>query len=328
MKALILAGGRGRRLGKLTESRPKPLVEIAGKPILEHIILNSSAAGVNEFLMSIGYRGERIQEYFGDGSRWGVSIDYIVQQGKGPESAIFDARKHFVQEGRRAKHGLDALSYLGNELLCLCGDSILLPWQLELLLRLHHHGLVCATFITEKGGQDNMRRVRVGGYAIFGSSSNIDDPLLTYNMIAQVYFLDRLHTLLEGQEDRSFSLAMDDVAKGALLCTADIGDFININRPEDIANAERSLNAAPVPNKYILHVLESCPNSSRGNAAYFERMHHVVSKEKKSILAPVEVPDVGCACHYTDCDWRMLCKVVAVEPFTEERARKLGVNHG
>ena len=64
MKAVILAGGFGTRLSEETTLRPKPMVEIGGKPILWHIMKIFGAAGVNEFIIALGYRGEIIKEYF------------------------------------------------------------------------------------------------------------------------------------------------------------------------------------------------------------------------------------------------------------------------
>jgi glucose-1-phosphate cytidylyltransferase len=64
VKAVILAGGRGSRLSEETALRPKPMVEIGGKPILWHIMKTYSAHGVNEFVICLGYRGYLIKEYF------------------------------------------------------------------------------------------------------------------------------------------------------------------------------------------------------------------------------------------------------------------------
>ena len=64
MKAVILAGGRGTRISEESESRPKPMIEIGGKPILWHIMKLYSAAGVNDFVICLGYKGYMIKEYF------------------------------------------------------------------------------------------------------------------------------------------------------------------------------------------------------------------------------------------------------------------------
>ncbi len=64
MKAVILAGGFGTRLSEETGVRPKPMVEIGGKPILWHIMNIYSAYGINEFIIAVGYKAEIIKEYF------------------------------------------------------------------------------------------------------------------------------------------------------------------------------------------------------------------------------------------------------------------------
>src|SRR5215471_16660887 len=64
MKAIILAGGLGSRLSEETVSRPKPMVEIGGKPILWHIMNIFSYHGIDEFIIALGYRGELVKEYF------------------------------------------------------------------------------------------------------------------------------------------------------------------------------------------------------------------------------------------------------------------------
>ena len=64
MKAVILAGGLGTRLSEETSVRPKPMVEVGGKPILWHIMKIYSAHGINEFVVCLGYKGYMIKEYF------------------------------------------------------------------------------------------------------------------------------------------------------------------------------------------------------------------------------------------------------------------------
>lgn len=77
---VIMAGGRGTRLGQHTENCPKPLLPIGGKPMLEHIIERAKIEGFNRFVLAIHYLGNMIEEYFGDGSRWQVQIDYLREE--------------------------------------------------------------------------------------------------------------------------------------------------------------------------------------------------------------------------------------------------------
>lgn len=79
-KAILLAAGRGTRLGALTDDRPKPMVPVAATPVLEHILRGLKSAGLTEFLFVVGYKREAIERYFGGGDRWGVSIEYFIQE--------------------------------------------------------------------------------------------------------------------------------------------------------------------------------------------------------------------------------------------------------
>lgn len=75
-KAVILAGGRGTQLRPYTYEIPKPLLPVKGIPILEHLILQLKKNGITEIIIAISYLGQKIKDYCGDGSKWGVSIEY------------------------------------------------------------------------------------------------------------------------------------------------------------------------------------------------------------------------------------------------------------
>ena len=75
-QAVILAGGRGQRLRPLTDIRPKPMIEIHGKPFLQYQVELLRDQGFERLLLLLGYLPEIVQHYFGDGSRWGIKIDY------------------------------------------------------------------------------------------------------------------------------------------------------------------------------------------------------------------------------------------------------------
>lgn len=78
-QALILAGGKGERLKPITHEIPKPLVPLHGKPILEYSLDLFKKFGIKDILISIGFKGEKIKEYFGDGKRFGVNITYVEE---------------------------------------------------------------------------------------------------------------------------------------------------------------------------------------------------------------------------------------------------------
>lgn len=109
MKAVILAAGEGTRLEPLTELRPKPMLPIANKPLLEHVLESVVEAGVEEVVFVVGYKRERIQDHFGDGDAWGVDITYAVQD---PPRGTGDAL-------------LQAEPYIGEDFIALNGDRII-----------------------------------------------------------------------------------------------------------------------------------------------------------------------------------------------------------
>lgn len=74
---VLMAGGTGSRLRPLTDELPKPLLRVGDKPILQTILSNFIAAGFAKFFIAVNYKGEMIEEFFGDGSRWGVEISYL-----------------------------------------------------------------------------------------------------------------------------------------------------------------------------------------------------------------------------------------------------------
>ncbi len=93
MKAVILAAGKGTRMGDLTANLPKPMVLVEGRPVLEHIIEGlRDEAGIRDFFLIIGWCGQVIRGHFGDGTKWNVRITYGEQAvqdgtGKAPEVA-------------------------------------------------------------------------------------------------------------------------------------------------------------------------------------------------------------------------------------------------
>ena len=78
--ALLMAGGRGTRLQPLTDKCPKPMLKVNGEPILEIILKQCIYSGINNFFISVHYMSETIIDYFGDGSKWGVSIKYLKEK--------------------------------------------------------------------------------------------------------------------------------------------------------------------------------------------------------------------------------------------------------
>lgn len=97
MQAVILAAGRGKRLKPITDDRPKPMVELLGRPILEYVV-DFLPAKVDEIIMITGYKEEKIKEHFG--TEWhGRKITYVHQgEPKGTAHALFEARPYIKDD--------------------------------------------------------------------------------------------------------------------------------------------------------------------------------------------------------------------------------------
>ena len=79
MKAVVMAGGEGSRLRPLTSSRPKPLVPVANKPVMHHIVDLLARHGISDVVATLHYLADEIENYFGDGSEFGISMRYVVE---------------------------------------------------------------------------------------------------------------------------------------------------------------------------------------------------------------------------------------------------------
>jgi bifunctional UDP-N-acetylglucosamine pyrophosphorylase/glucosamine-1-phosphate N-acetyltransferase len=109
LKTLILAAGEGTRMRPLTANTPKPLLLVAGKPFLQHIIESLKAVKIKDILILIGWRQERIKEYFGNGKKFGVNITYLEQDERlGTAHAISIAEPH-----------------INKSFLCINGDIVI-----------------------------------------------------------------------------------------------------------------------------------------------------------------------------------------------------------
>lgn len=108
MKVVIMAGGKGTRIATIKSDVPKPMIEICGKPILEWQIENLKACGLTDITLVIGHLGHIIKDYFGDGIKFGVKIEYFVEDHPlGTAGALFK------------------IPQLTEDFLLLCGDVVI-----------------------------------------------------------------------------------------------------------------------------------------------------------------------------------------------------------
>ncbi len=99
MKTIIMAGGKGTRISSIAPNIPKPMICIEGKPVLEYEILSLKEQGFNEFIITVSYKAECIMEYFGDGSAFGVNIEYFIEEEPiGNAGALFKLRDKLTDD--------------------------------------------------------------------------------------------------------------------------------------------------------------------------------------------------------------------------------------
>jgi D,D-heptose 1,7-bisphosphate phosphatase len=134
MKVIIMAGGKGTRIASIASSVPKPMIKICGKPILEHQIENLKACGLTDIILVIGYLGNVIKDYFEDGSKFGVHIEYFVEDHPlGTAGALFK------------------MPQLTEDFLLLCGD-VIIDVDFNRFIRFHQEHHAWASLMAHPNG--------------------------------------------------------------------------------------------------------------------------------------------------------------------------------
>src|SRR5262245_47836758 len=116
-KAMILAAGRGERMGELTSLQPKPLLRVAGHYLIEYAIANIKRAGISDIVINVSYRADQIKSALGDGKRYGVNI-------------VYSEEKERLETGGGI---FQALPLLGNEPFLVYSCDIITNYPLNLL---------------------------------------------------------------------------------------------------------------------------------------------------------------------------------------------------
>ena len=193
-QAVILAAGEGQRLRPFTVLKPKVMIPIANKPILQYVVEALAVNGVRHIVMVVGYRKEQVQDYFGSGEKLGVKIDYIIQkQQLGTAHALMQAR-----------------DMVGDSFLALPGDNIIKPDTIAQLIEakpsiilvkkqenISKYGVVIARKgiveeIVEKPQEATSKLVNTGIYALDRGifefiETEVELPMVLKDVIARGY---------------------------------------------------------------------------------------------------------------------------------------------
>jgi mannose-1-phosphate guanylyltransferase len=131
-KGMILAAGQGTRVRPLTNDLPKAMVPILGKPVMEYLIEHLARYGVNEIMVNVAWHHDKIEQYFGDGHRWGVQIGYSYE-GVRDHGDILPKPMGSAGGMRRIQ---DFGGFFDTTTIVLCGDALI---DLDIGAALHEH---------------------------------------------------------------------------------------------------------------------------------------------------------------------------------------------
>ena len=156
MKAMILAAGKGTRVQPLTHELPKPMIPLLGKPVMEYLVEQLAAHGFCDIMVNVSHLPESIENYFGDGRRFGVNIGYSFE-GRIEKGAV-------VSEPLGSAGGIKRIQDFGgffdDTFLVVCGDAIF-DLDLSAALRRHWQSGAVASVVVH-----NVERERVSNYGV------------------------------------------------------------------------------------------------------------------------------------------------------------------
>lgn len=161
-KGMILAAGQGTRVRPLTKDLPKPMVPILGKPLMSYLIEHLARHGITEIMVNVAYHHQKIESYFGDGSRWGVQLGYsyegVLDHG--------DILPHPRGSAGGMRHIQDLSGFFDETTLVLCGDA-LIDLDIGAALQEHKSTGAIASVVTL-----NVPRSEVQNYGIVVASED------------------------------------------------------------------------------------------------------------------------------------------------------------
>ena len=217
MKAVILAGGLGTRLRPLTNNKPKPMLPVGEKPILEHLIEWTKKGGVKSIVICVSYLRKSIEDYFEDGSKFGVKIEYAI------------SNKPLATAGQLKT----AEELIDDDFVCMYGDSIF-NFSLKNMIKQH---VTKKSFVTMSLNEFKTNLP----YVVIETSNNgkvtswNEKPEIKGNVKKGCYVMNpNIFDLIP----KNKAYGMDDVIKKAMKKKQAVNSFITKKGFTDIGNKE------------------------------------------------------------------------------------------
>jgi len=228
MQAVILAGGLATRLGSLAKTTPKSLVSVAGRPFLEHQLALLKRAGFTEVLLCIGYLGEQIRDFAGDGARFGLRLSY-AEDGERPLGTAGALRQ--------------ALASLAPEFLVTYGDSYL-PFDYAAPLRdlLAHPEASGTMAVYQNRGRFDASNTEVRDERVVRYEKGSRDAALDHIDYGATALHRDVIAALEPGLVTGFDRVQTELARAGTLRALIVTErFYEIGSPEGLAELERLL---------------------------------------------------------------------------------------
>jgi bifunctional UDP-N-acetylglucosamine pyrophosphorylase/glucosamine-1-phosphate N-acetyltransferase len=231
MRVIILAAGEGLRLWPLTSTRPKHMLHISGRPVLEHLLLALKSVGITEITIIIGYLGYKIRQYFGDGSSLGLILSYVEQS---------------APLGTAHALGL-AESYVDEDFMLVHGDLLVSKDVFLELLRRHEPGSVTMSVVSVPNPEQfGVVRLKEGNVeAIIEKPKETVEGSLV-NAGIYIFPKDIFKHIKETTISQRREYEITDTLKILLqrgeniaACEIDSKDWLDIGRPWDLLEANK-----------------------------------------------------------------------------------------
>jgi len=255
-QGVILAGGRGNRLRPFTDKNPKPMILVNGRPFLEHLIKMLKENGIKEVVILTGYLSEKIQEHFGNGSKFGLNIKYSF-------TLFLDKNEKENESGLRLKNAEDLLD--DKFLLMYCDNYW--PLQIEKLERFYQEHNTEA-MVTVYSNKDNSTKNNIliddNGYVIKYDRSRTEKNL---NGVEIGFFILN-KKILDLIPEENCNFERDILPK--LISKKQVSGYLTDHKYYSISNLERAKLAEKFlrPKKVIFLDRDGVINKKAGKADY------------------------------------------------------------
>ena len=223
--AMILAAGRGERLRPLTDTTPKPLIDVGGQPLIEHHLARLAAAGIERVVINLAHLGAQIRDHLGDGRRWGLSIAYSVEG---------DCAEQALETAGGIRAALDRLP----EVFLLVNGDVLTDIDYADLLRRNLPGELLAHLLLV----DNPPHHPSGDFALRDSRLATEgDDRLTYSGIG--LFRRALFADLPPGRRALGPVLREAIDAGRVSGEHHPGDWLDVGTKERLAEARRRMQS-------------------------------------------------------------------------------------